>query len=131
MAVFECSHDFIYCCASPTRLGSLVPTPSKFTLFFLQFILLTLCGHKFLTHCLFLSNFPSHSQPFHGGDFHHTAFSVKKISAISAIVSRLMLLQFHKQGIIIIGQYALSLLNIEQRRLYNLPWFTQQITGRN
>lgn len=83
-----------------------------------------------LIRCLFLWNFPFHSV-ISRGDFHHTASSVKKISAVSAVVSRLMLLQFHKQGvIIIIGQYALSLLNTEQRRLCNLPWFTQQITGR-
>lgn len=60
----------------------------------------------------------------------HTAFSVRKILANSAIVPRLILLQFHKQGVIIIKQWALDLLNVEQRRLGNLPMFIWQITGR-
>lgn len=137
MPVFVYSQDFTFSCASPTRLNS----PDIDTCPKLIYTCSILFAFYFadptwaytLTHCLVLQNFPSHSQPYCEGPgviSVHTAFSMKKMLANSVIVLKLILLQFCKQGVVIKEQWASNLLNAKQRKLGNLPRFTQQVTGR-
>lgn len=86
----------------------LVPTTTKFALFFLRCALVDpIVGPNFDTLLGPVELFFPHFQPHCGGPglvSALTGFSMKKIFANFAIVPRLTLLKFHEQGIMMIEQ---------------------------